>query len=632
MLNTLRKHVSGWLAKFLLGILVLSFAVWGVADVFRGYGTRTLATVGSRTITPEEYSQAYETELYRIQMQFGQRLSREQARAFGLEGQVLSRLVRDAVVDEHARGLGLGLTDRALIEAIQRDPMFKGPDGSFSRLAFEQVLRANGLREGTYLARQRALEVREQIMQSVIAQAPAPAAAVQALHRYQEEQRTLAYLIVPEAKAGTIPEPDEAKIKAYHEANPGQFSWPEYRRFALLTVTPDTLKKPDAVGEDEVKKAFEERKASFDAPEKRTIQQIAFKDMAAAEKAHKELKAGKDFLAVAREQGLKDSDVDLGQQTKSAMVDKAIAEAAFAAKKGEVSRPVQGTFALVIVRATEVTPAIVKTYEQVKGELRDTLAREKAIEEVQALQDKVENARGRGSSLKEIAEKNGLRLTEIAGVDRIGNGPDGKPVAGILEQVRVLAKAFEAKEPGADIEAIDLQGGGSVWLELQGITPQKLKPLDEVRAAVREAYLASEQRKALSELARKLVERLNKGETIEAVAKEQGVKVETSKPLKRADKSEPLPPSAIGNAFAIQKHAAAWAETADQKSRVVFKVSDIIVPAAPDKESADKLAREIGTQMAGDLAAQYLGALQARYGVNVNEATFKRVTGQGGEQ
>ena len=219
------------------------------------------------------------------------------------------------------------------------------------------------------------------------------------------------------------------------------------------------------------------------------------------------------------------------------MIDQVIAETAFGLKKNEISKPFQGTFSTVIVRATEITPAVEKTFEQVKGELRDAIAKDKAMQEAQALQDKIENARSRGAGLKELAEKHALKLQEIAAVSQDGTDPDNKIVPDIVGASKILPRAF-ATEVGVEAEGIDLQDGFVTWFEVQGITPAVLRPLDTVKEQVKQDWLAVERRKGLQDLSQKLADRLNKGEALEAIAKELGQKVAATKPLKRDDKAD----------------------------------------------------------------------------------------------
>ena len=130
MLDAMRRGAVNWLAKILLGLLVVAFAVWGVADVFRGYGRGTLARIGNTEISVDEYRQAYQDELASISRRLGgRRLTSEQAKLLGVEQRTLSRLIGAAAIDTHARELHLSLSDQGIADIIRQDPAFQGADG-----------------------------------------------------------------------------------------------------------------------------------------------------------------------------------------------------------------------------------------------------------------------------------------------------------------------------------------------------------------------------------------------------------------------------------------------------------------------------------------------------------------------
>ena len=144
MLSTLRNAAGTWVAKLLLIMLVVSFAVWGISGRWStDFGGNAVVTAGGTTVSPIEYRLAYDRQLAVMSQQFGTRLTREQAKAFGIEDQVLAQLVAGAVLDEQASELGLGLSQDKLASLTMDDPAFQGPDGKFDRQQFEFVLRAD---------------------------------------------------------------------------------------------------------------------------------------------------------------------------------------------------------------------------------------------------------------------------------------------------------------------------------------------------------------------------------------------------------------------------------------------------------------------------------------------------------
>src|ERR1700712_2967825 len=151
MLRGMRKASSNWLGKTIMsvvmGVLIISFGVWGIADIFRGFGQSTLATIGHTEISTEQFRQLYTDRLQQIGRQFGRPLSMEQARAFGLDRQVLQQTLAEAALDEEARRLGLGQSEAETMRMIYSDPNFKGLGGTFEPARFQAAIRQFGYTE-----------------------------------------------------------------------------------------------------------------------------------------------------------------------------------------------------------------------------------------------------------------------------------------------------------------------------------------------------------------------------------------------------------------------------------------------------------------------------------------------------
>jgi peptidyl-prolyl cis-trans isomerase D len=626
MLDALRRGAANWVAKILLGMLVISFAIWGVADVFRGYGRGSLARIGKTEISVDEFQQAYQNELSQISAQVGRRITPEQARMFGLDGRVLSRLVGSAAVDAHAAELGLHISDATVADSVRNEPAFSGPDGKFSKFSFDSYLRQTGMSEGRFLTLRRKDDMRELITDALVSGVAPPQSLIDLLHRYNEETRVIEFLTLDPSKAVKIADPDDAKLKEYFENNKIKFVTPEFRKLAVLLLTRDDVKRGISVTDDEIKSIYEAEKEKFNIPEKRRIQQLAFPDGAAADKTRAELATASNFTEAASKLGFKESDFDLGLITKRDMIDEKIADAAFSLKKDELSQPIEGQFALVLLHVSQIEPGKQRTLEEVSPEIRERLADEHAAQEIQTLHDKVDNERAAAKPLKETAEKLNLQFREIEATNRAGHKPDGSPALDNPDAEKIAQAAFGGSA-GVESEAIELSDGGYAWVDVLAVTPEKQKPFEEVKAEVKAAYVESETRKELSALATKLAERVAKGEPMEAIATEVSGKVEKTNPITRNTSPQGLSANAVQQAFALAKGGASSTASPDNTSRTIFRIADVIPAPAATKEQSEKLRADLVRQLQGDVIAEYIGELQARYGVSVNEAAMRGVLG-----
>src|ERR1700731_4813743 len=211
MLRGMRKASSNWLGKIIMatvmGVLIISFGVWGIADIFRGFGQSTLAKVGHTEISTEQFRQTYTERLQQIGRQFGRPLTMDQARAFGLDRQVLQQTIAEAALDEEARRLCLGQSDDETMRLIFSDPNFKGVSGAFDPARFQTVIRQIGFSEQRYVAEQRRVSLRSQIAGTITAGLEPPKVLMEALARFQNEQRSIEYVKLDAAQAGPIDPP-----------------------------------------------------------------------------------------------------------------------------------------------------------------------------------------------------------------------------------------------------------------------------------------------------------------------------------------------------------------------------------------------------------------------------------------
>lgn len=626
MLDTLRRNATGFLGIILIGLLVLSFAIWGIEDVFRGIGRGSLAKVGGQEITEREFQQEFQRELNNLSQRAGQALTSEQARAIGLDRQVLARLINAAAIEEHARELDLAVSDRVLADELKNDPTFQGLDGKFSRERFLSVLRQVGLSEQRLLQLRRQDVLRDQITGAFTNATQVPDQLIDILHRWRGETRTIEYFDIDPAKIPATKAPDEATAKAYFEERKTRYKKPEYRKIAVLVMTIDDLKKRAAISDETIKQAFEQTKDRYGTPERRRVLQIPYPDKAAAEAAKKAIEGGKSFADAAKDAGAKDSDLDLGLLRKNEFIDAKVADAAFALKKDEVSDVVEGRFSNVLLRVTEIEDGKEAKFEEVKDKVRDELAGEYAANEIQKLYDDVDDARGAGKTLKEIGESLQLPFHELAAVDRENKTPDDKKALDVENASSIISGGFDA-QVGVEREPVELGNDGFAWVDVLDITPSAERSFEAVRDKVDKDWVADEERKALSKFAADLVKRIKDGEAFETAAAAAGGKVGKSEPVTRTGVIDALNRAVITQAFVLAKDAVSSADSVDGKSRTIFRIVGTGEAKAATEDDVKRIRNELKQQYETDTVEAYVAGLRQRLGVSIDEQAFRRLTG-----
>jgi peptidyl-prolyl cis-trans isomerase D len=631
MLRGIRTASANWLGRTVMGVvmglLALSFAVWGINDIFKGFGRSTLAKVGGTEIPIEQFRRAYNDRLQQLSRQVGQPISPEQAKAIGLERSVLLGMVNDAGLDQRARQMGLGLPDTEIVRRITEDPTFRSPTGKFDRGRFDQFLRAVGMSEQGIIAEQRRLMLRRQIVESVNGEVPVPKAWLEAVNEFQNQQRNIEFVTLGPAQAGDIPAPTPEQLSKYFEERKILFRAPEYRKVEVIAVTPEELGRWMEISEADIKAEFDAHRSRYVTPERRHVEQIVFPTLQEAEAAEARIKDGLSFAALAAERGLKDKDIDLGTVSKNEIIDPAVATAAFALKDGEVSAPVQGRFGAVIVTVTKIEPEQGKSLADVAPQIRNEIATERAKADVRSLHEKIEDERAGGASLPQIAEK--LKLTIATyDVDRSGRDPNGK-VANFPHAGQVIPAAFNS-DVGADNDPLEADGG-YVWYNIAGITPSRDRTLDEVKDQVEARWREDEVAARLKAKSAELLDKLKAGTAFDAVAASAGLKVQTADKLTRAKPQAGVSPRVIAAVFRTAKDAYGSAEGDQPTEWVVFRVTDISTPkfdaSSPEiKRVADLLKK----QQSDEILEQYMAWLQNELGTTVNQAALAQALGNNG--
>lgn len=620
MLEALRRGAQTWVVKGLLLVLVASFAVWGVQSSIHAGASNSVVTVGDVTVGPADFRLAYERQLAQLSRQFGTRLTRDQARAFGVEQQVYSQLVAGATLDQLSRDLKLGLSQDRLATLISQDPAFRGVNGQFNREIFSSVLRNAGLREADYITNRSQVAVRSQVVEAVSDGFTPPAVLVDALKTYRNETRTIDYLLLSNANVDPIKAPSDEVLQPWFEEHKADYRAPEFRKFSYVKLEPADIANPSAVTEEELRADYEKRKASYSTPETRTIEQLAFPTKADADAAAAKLAAGTSFDALVTEQGKTAGDVLLGDLTRDRIPDAKIAEAAFAIPAdGGTSPVVEGPFGPVILRATNIRPAATRPFEEVRDELRQELALANAASEIMAIHDKFEDSRNTGATLKEAADQANLKLVEIAAIDQRGNDEQGEKVQGLPQEQELLTEVFRTT-PGDQTLPVNLGREGYVWFDVEDITAARDRTLDEARERAVADWTAEQQRAELAKKAEELKARVAKGETLQTIAGELGLAVETKTGLRRNTQQDPaLSAAAIAAAFAGPNGLVTNAAGQDGEGQILIKVTAVETGGGDALDQDDRQITAIAQASGDDILDQMVSELQTRYGVTINQ-------------
>lgn len=623
MLDTLRDASRGWVAKTLLVLLVAAFGVWGISgSMFTNTGN-SVVTVGETTVTPNEYRLAYDRQMATIGRQLNTRLTSEQAKAFGVPQRTFGEVIAGAALDEQARRMNLGLSDDRLAKLVADDPAFHDFNGRFDRGNFTRVLRSVGMSEAEYIESRSKVAVRAQIVEAVSDGFEAPDVMIDALAAYQSETRDVDYILLTPSVVDPVADPDDAAIEAYYEAHKADYEAPEYRKITYVKLEPEDIADPASISQDAVRQDYEANKDKFSTPETRTVDQLVFSDRAAADAAAAKLESGTSFDELAAEQGRSPSDISIGSFTKADAPSDAIGEAVFGVSgTGGTTGVVDGPFGPVILRVSEITPGGEKSFEEMEAQLRNDMALTEAYDQVLTVHDNFEDTLAGGTLLSEAANQQKLPLRTIEAVDRSGRDPSGKIINDIPESRDLLQGAFEA-DVNVELPPLNIGSSGFIWYQVDDVTPERQKPLDEVRDQVIADWKAEKADEALGAKATEIAEQVKSGESLDTVAADLGIAVEHKYSVGRDSQDPVFGEAAVKAAFGGPEGHSGVVKDGGGDNRIVFKVKGVNAGSGADAVPAEQ-RQQISARAADDILDQMVTELRDTYGVSINQTLAER--------
>jgi peptidyl-prolyl cis-trans isomerase D len=622
MQTSLRRTVTKAVTIVLFSLLIASFALWGVGDIFRDTGRgQAVIQVGEQEVGRAEFQRSFQREFNRVRQQIGGQLDMETARQLGLVDQIVRQTVTRLLFDQKARDLGLVVSDEQVVERIRQQDAFRTA-GQFNRQLFEQTLRQSGLSEARYVELLKSDIDRQHLATAAAGGLQVPETMAQALYRYRNERRVADYLVIRN-DSFEVPAPDTQTLKQYHEANSGQFMAPAYRSLTVLHLDPQELLDEVAVNEEELRQAFEENRDRYGSPETRELRQIVLDSEQEAEQARAMLSEGRDFAAVAQEMTGR-APAELGENRRSELLDP-LRGPAFSAEQGAVTEPIQSPLGWHLVKVDTVNEGQTPDFEAVREELRADLAMDKAVDRLVDLANTVDDQLASGASITEAAQEVGFEVRQIDQISRQGNAPDGEPVEDIPQSGDFLQTAFET-EQGQQSLLQETDAGGYYVLRVDGITPEQVRPFEEVRDQVLSAWREDQRAQEAEKTAEHIAGKISEGATLARFADDRGLSVETTQPVTRGENRQA---GAVGRALAGQLFGieVGGAVTAGVQGGVaVAQLKEI--QAADPAENPDAVAqlRDRARQgLRSDVLAEFANALRNRYDVRVNQQLLDEI-------
>jgi peptidyl-prolyl cis-trans isomerase D len=633
--NTFRKYARYIVLAVLFGMLIVSFALWGIGDMLRlgGRGTEVAHVggthipvygwVGGTAVSIQEVRDRFNQQLEQIQRQTGQRPEPEQALRVGLHVRALEDVVQRAIIDYAMEQYGLSVGMPEVQAVIARNPAFAGTGGGFDASKYRALLQQARISEAAYVADVRREIASSQLFGAIRTEGLAPTSLRDDIFRMESEKRIAETLYVPDAIVTDVPKPTAEQLNAFFDANKAKFQIPEFRAFSYVLLAVDDVMGQVTVTPDQVKQEYDARAAEFGAPEKRDVDQAMADNEDKAKKIIELAKGDKSLEDAAREVlGNADAVIKLGPVTKKDLPAGALADGVFAAPQGIAPQPIKSPLGWHVIRVNKIEPGKVTPFDEVKGKLESELKAQLAPDLLIKLVTDFERSLGKTQSMAASAQEFNLKIHTIENVDARGQDPGGKPVVSGPAAAELVQAAFATRE-SSESQLLETPKGEYFVVRTDRVTPARTPALSEVEARVVEAWQADERRKRADARVKEALDKVNGGGDFAAIARELGLELRTTRPVTRydADTGNYLTQAATQELFKLPLGKAAVVRGAE--GSVIVQPKEIqAADLAKDKELVERFGKQLDGMVGNDLVAQLLAALRTRYGVTVDEHSF----------
>ena len=575
MLSSFRAFAKSPFAGILIALLVVSFGVFGVRDVFKGHQSNVVIEAGKRTIGPQDFKLQWDQARKGLEQQAGQPVTTE----LMVENHYDSRLVDELATRESFAALldkiGLRPSDQLIKAQIEKIPnFFDQVSGRFDKTLYQQTLQQNNLTVDKFEASLRDEISQTHLVSAIVDGLRAPRAYSALGAIYMTEARDVGYFAIGPGAVAAVAPPTDAQLTKFMQDNAARLMKPEFRVLTVVRFSPSLVGANLPVSDAEIQKQFDFRKDTLNKPEVRSLVQIPGKDAATAQAVAARLSKGEDPKVIARSVGVEA--IAYADKPKAAIADPKVGDAAFTMSVGSV-QVVQGDLGPAVVKVLGITPGHVATIAEARPMLEAEARKTAAAEKVYELSQKYDDAHAGGASLTEASAKAGVPTVTLGPLSEQGVVPQGKPVNGLTQ--KLVQTAFTLPQ-GGESEIEDEGNGESFAVRVEKIIPKALPPLAEVKPRLAQVWMAQETAKRLRAKADELSARVEKGESLEAVAGSVGGHVSHVVGLDRqnAGQNKDLSQESLGKIFGLKVGEVFNGEDAKAFGIVVGKVEALRGP------------------------------------------------------
>ena len=545
MMDNLRTAANSVVIKIIFGIIIVSFILTGVSGYLIGGSDSYAAKVNGQEISRGQFENAVAGERNRMQQQLGEQFSElasNENYMKTMRQQVLDRLIDEALLDQYARHLGLGISDEQVKNAIFATKAFQN-NGTFDNTRYNALVNQMGMTPDQYAQALRNQMVSQQLINAIAGTDFMLKGETDELANLVAQQRVVREATIDVNALAAKQTVTDQEITSYYEQNKNSFMAPEQFRVSYIKL--DAANMQQDVSDADIQSYYDQHQDQFTQPQRNRYSVIQTKTEDEAKAVLEALNKGADFAQLAKE---KSSDIisarnggDMGWLEASTTPDEL--KNAGLKEKGQLSGVIKSSVGFLVARLDDVEPAKVKPLAEVRDELAAKVKQEKGLDAFYALQQKVSEAASNDNvSLTGAEQAAGVKAVETGWFGR-NNLPEElnfKPVADAIFNGGLVG---ENGTPGSNSDIITVDGDRAFVIRVSEHKPEAVKPLAEVKAQVTDIVKHSKAQQQAKLDADKLLAALKTGKGDEAL-KAAGLSFGDAKTLSRTGQ-DPLSQAAF---------------------------------------------------------------------------------------
>ena len=528
MLGTIREKIQGIFAVIVVGMLIIPFALWGINSYFTREKNPPVATVNGADIEKATFESMYRQQVDRLRGRIDPKLL---SSGF-LRNQVLSALINQMVFNQYANDAGYIVSNTQLNQLIQSQPDFQ-VNGKFDTNRFVGVLRAAGITEAEYKKEMRYAKIQDQMISGYKLSAIVPQADIDTLVALQQQQRKVAYMVLPPTAFHNAVKVGQDEIKSYYEANKARFNTDDLVRIEYAVLSLDDMIAKQKVTEKEAHEEYERNIDQYTTPAQRRVSHILVElddnateaeEKAAREKVaqiQKSLKDGMSFADAAKkysqDPATRNKGGDLGIVQPGTLPSRDLDIAISGLKPDQVSKPVRSKFGFHILKLTAYTPAKIKPFPTVEKEIEHTIKIRRAETAYDDLRERFESlVYEHPDSLKPAASDIGVKIHTSEWLTRAGG-------SGLLANPDVIRAAFSqpVRELKQNSDLIEAKRNTLVALRIKNDKPAAPRPLSQVSDQIKSILMQQKLHQKATEVGEALLTKAQSGQSLASLAQHQ---------------------------------------------------------------------------------------------------------------